>query len=84
MHHRRLREVDQGPQGAARLFDKTGESGRLEGSLQAYEDLGIRAFQGLAMMDRPIIDNFPFVADYVTPDEHARLRALPRPTRSVP
>jgi 5-methylthioadenosine/S-adenosylhomocysteine deaminase len=51
----------------------------IEGSLQAYEDLGIRAFQCFAMMDRPIIDNFPFVADYVTPDEHARLRALPRP-----
>jgi guanine deaminase len=51
----------------------------IEGSLQAYEDLGIRAFQGLAMMDRPIIDNFPFVAEFVSPDEHARLRALPRP-----
>jgi guanine deaminase len=51
----------------------------IEGTLAAYEDLGIRAFQGLAMMDRPIIDNFPFVADYVSAEEHARLRALPRP-----
>jgi 5-methylthioadenosine/S-adenosylhomocysteine deaminase len=51
----------------------------IEGTLAAYEDLGIRAFQGLAMMDRPIIDNFPFVADYLSAEEHARLRSLPRP-----
>lgn len=51
----------------------------IEGTLAAYEDLGIRAFQGLAMMDRPIIDNFPFVEEYVSAEEHARLRALPRP-----
>lgn len=51
----------------------------IEGTLAACEDLGIRAFQGLAMMDRPIIDNFPFVNEYLSPQEHARLRALPRP-----
>lgn len=51
----------------------------IEGTMAACEDLGIRAFQGLAMMDRPIIDNFPFVDEYLSPEEHARLRALPRP-----
>lgn len=33
--------VELTPQGAARLFDKTGESGRLEGSLQAFPLEGV-------------------------------------------
>lgn len=51
----------------------------IDAVLAAYEDLGVRAFVGFAMMDRPVIDNFPFVDELVEPALAARLRALPRP-----
>src|SRR2546422_6168070 len=47
--------------------------------LQAYEDVGVRALVGFAMMDRPLVDTFPF-ADTLPHDLCERLRALPRPT----
>src|SRR5262245_62545855 len=47
--------------------------------LQAYEDVGVRALVGFAMMDRPLVDTFPF-ADTLPRDLCERLRALPRPT----
>jgi guanine deaminase len=52
---------------------------RIDAALQAYEDAGIRALMGFAMMDRPIVDNFPFVEDLVPPALAAELRAAPRP-----
>lgn len=52
---------------------------RIEASLQAYEDIGIRSLTGFAMMDRPIVDNFPFVAEHFPPELAAELRAAPRP-----
>src|SRR5439155_1559379 len=45
----------------------------------AYEDVGVRALVGFAMMDRPLVDTFPF-ADTLPHDLCERLRALPRPT----
>jgi guanine deaminase len=52
----------------------------IDAAMQAYEDAGIRALVGFAMMDRPIIDNFPF-ADEAFPKALAdELRAAPRPT----
>ncbi|HMN80388.1 MAG TPA: amidohydrolase family protein [Burkholderiaceae bacterium] len=51
----------------------------IDGVLSAYDDLGIRAFLGFAMMDRPVIDNFPFVDELVDPALVARLRGVPRP-----
>lgn len=56
------------------------ESERIEAALQAYDDIGIRALVGFAMMDKPIIDNFPFVAELVPAELAAELRAAPRPT----
>ena len=53
---------------------------RIEAVLQAYEDIGVRALLGFAMMDKPIIDNFPFVADHVPAELAAELRNAPRPT----
>lgn len=52
----------------------------LAAAFQAYEDVGIRALVGFAMLDRPIVDNFPFVADILPPELLAQLRALPYPT----
>lgn len=52
----------------------------IDAALQAYDDIGVRALMGFAMMDKPIIDNFPFVADLVPPELAADLRNAPRPT----
>ena len=51
----------------------------IDAALQAYEDLGIRAFVGFAMMDRPIVDNFPFADALFPPELLAQMRGLPRP-----
>ncbi len=51
----------------------------IDAVLQAYEDLGVRACIGFAMMDRPVVDNFPFVEEVFPPDLLATLRGLPRP-----
>ena len=53
---------------------------RIDAALQAYDDIGVRALMGFAMMDKPIIDNFPFVSELVPPELAAELRAAPRPT----
>ena len=52
---------------------------QIDAVLQAYEDVGVRALVGFAMMDRPLVDNFPLV-DTLPADLVARMRALPRPT----
>ncbi len=48
--------------------------------LQAYDDAGVRALVGFAMMDTPIVDNFPFADELVPADLLAELRAAPRPS----
>lgn len=52
---------------------------QIDAVLQAYDDVGVRALLGFAMMDRPLVDNFPFV-ETLPSDLVARMRALPRPT----
>ena len=52
----------------------------VDAALQAYDDAGIRALVGFAMMDRPIIDNFPFADEAFPKDLAAELRAAPRPS----
>lgn len=51
----------------------------IDACLQAYEDSGIRALVGFALMDKPIIDNFPFVNSLVPAELAAELRNAPRP-----
>jgi guanine deaminase len=51
---------------------------QVDAVLQAYDDVGVRALVGFAMMDRPLVDNFPF-GDTLPADLVARMRALPRP-----
>jgi len=55
------------------------DRGQIDAVLQAYDDVGVRALLGFAMMDRPLVDNFPFV-DTLPGELVARMRALPRPT----
>ncbi len=52
----------------------------LDAVFQAYEDAGVRALVGFAMMDRAVIDNFPWVDECADPALLGRLRALPRPS----
>ncbi len=47
--------------------------------LQAYDDSGVRALLGFAMMDKPMVDNFPFVDELLPAPLLASLRAAPRP-----
>jgi guanine deaminase len=51
----------------------------IDAALQAYEDVGVRAFVGFSMMDRAMVDNFPFV-DVIPKDLVDRWRAMPRPS----
>jgi guanine deaminase len=48
--------------------------------LQAYEDSGVRALVGFAMMDKSMVDNFPFVDELIPAALAASLRAAPRPS----
>lgn len=52
----------------------------IDAALQAYDDIGIRALLGFAMMDQPIINSFPFVEALVPPALAQELRSAPRPT----
>lgn len=47
--------------------------------LQAYDDSGVRALLGFAMMDKAMVDNFPFVDDLLPAALAADLRAAARP-----
>ena len=51
---------------------------QIDAVLAAYDDVGVRALLGFAMMDRPLVDNFPFV-DTLPAELVARMRGLPRP-----
>lgn len=51
-----------------------------EAALQAYEDSGTRAMVGFSMIDRPVVDSYPFAEDCFPPALLAELRGLPRPT----
>jgi 5-methylthioadenosine/S-adenosylhomocysteine deaminase len=52
----------------------------LAAMIQAYEDVGIRALLGFSMMDRALVDNYPFVEEIFPPDLLAQMRAIPRPS----
>jgi 5-methylthioadenosine/S-adenosylhomocysteine deaminase len=71
--------------GCTTLVDDTALGGaidreRIDAALQAYRDVGMRALVGFAMMDKPIIDNFPFANEHFPPELAAELRAAPRPS----
>jgi guanine deaminase len=48
----------------------------LDAVFQAYEDIGIRALVGFAMMDRPIVDNFPFAEEAFGKQMVAKMQTL--------
>jgi guanine deaminase len=51
----------------------------VDAALQAYEDVGIRALVGFAMMDRPMADSFPFAEAVIPRPLLEQMRAMPRP-----
>ena len=53
---------------------------RLDAVLDAYEQSGMRALVGFSMMDKPVIDSFPFVDEAVPAELLAELRAAERPS----
>lgn len=53
--------------------------GHVEAALQAYEDSGARVYLGFSMIDKPVVDSWPFVEECFAPGLLAELRALPRP-----
>jgi guanine deaminase len=58
---------------------QTFDGGHVDAALQAYEDAGIRAYLGFSMIDKAVLDSWPFVDDCFGEDLRAGLRALPRP-----
>jgi 5-methylthioadenosine/S-adenosylhomocysteine deaminase len=70
--------------GATTIVDDSAVGGAIvrdnvDATLQAYDDVGVRALLGFSMMDRPIVDNFPFV-DLLSKDLVASMRKMPRPS----
>jgi 5-methylthioadenosine/S-adenosylhomocysteine deaminase len=57
--------------------------GHVEAALQAYDDIGLRAYLGFSMIDKPVVDSWPFVDECFAADILARLRELPRPSGEV-
>ena len=55
------------------------DRGHVDAALQAYEDAGIRTYLGFSMIDKPVLDSWPFVDECFGEDLRASLRALPRP-----
>ena len=55
------------------------DRGHAEAALQAYEDSGVRAMLGFSMIDKAIVDSWPFVDECFPADVLEKLRSLARP-----
>ena len=55
------------------------DRGHAEAALQAYEDSGVRAMLGFSMIDKAIVDSWPFVEECFPADVLEKLRSLARP-----
>ena len=49
----------------------------VEAVFQAYEDIGIRAYVGITLFDKPFIHAVPFVEEEVAADMVRELKAMP-------
>ncbi|MDQ8728247.1 amidohydrolase family protein [Bradyrhizobium sp. LHD-71] len=58
---------------------QTFDRSHVEAALQAYEDSGLRVYLGFSMIDKPVVDSWPFVEESFAPDTLQWLRGLPRP-----
>ncbi|MEN9773716.1 MAG: hypothetical protein RL322_786 [Pseudomonadota bacterium] len=53
--------------------------GQIDAAFQAWEDSGLRALVGFSMIDKAVVDSYPFVDECFDSELLAGLRALPRP-----
>ena len=51
----------------------------VDAAFKAYDDIGIRALVGFAMMNKPIVENFPYAEEGFGPELMAKLRKLTPP-----
>jgi 5-methylthioadenosine/S-adenosylhomocysteine deaminase len=51
----------------------------VDAALQAYQDAGVRAYVGFSMIDKPVVNSWPFVEERFAADVLRTLRSLPRP-----
>jgi len=55
----------------------------VEAAFRAYRDIGIRAYVGITLFDRPFFRGMPFVDEMFPPDLLIELDALPKPDGRV-
>ncbi len=48
----------------------------VEAALQAYEDIGIRAYLGMTLFDKPFFQSVPFVQEHFAPETLAELASV--------
>ncbi|WP_341911044.1 amidohydrolase family protein [Ferrovibrio terrae] len=70
--------------GATTIIDdlslgQTFDRGHVDAALQAYKDAGIRTYVGFSMIDKAVVDSWPFVEESFAPETLQWLRSLPRP-----
>lgn len=53
--------------------------GQIDAAFQAWEDSGLRALVGFSMIDKAVVDSYPFVEECFDAELLAGLRGLPRP-----
>ena len=58
---------------------QTFKRSHVDAALQAYKDSGLRAYVGFSMIDKPVVDSWPFVEECFDAETLRSLRALPRP-----
>lgn len=51
----------------------------VDAALDAYEDSGLRAYVGFSMIDKPVVESWPFIGECFDAQTLEALRALPRP-----
>ncbi|HKU99567.1 MAG TPA: amidohydrolase family protein [Vineibacter sp.] len=70
--------------GATTIIDdlslgQTFDRSHVDAAFQAYKDAGIRTYVGFSMIDKAVVDSWPFVEESFSPETLAWLRSLPRP-----
>jgi 5-methylthioadenosine/S-adenosylhomocysteine deaminase len=76
--------IDSLRTGATTIVDDLGlgqtlNRGHVDAALGAYEASGLRAYLGFSMIDKPVVDSWPFVEECFSAETLAWLRDLPRP-----
>jgi 5-methylthioadenosine/S-adenosylhomocysteine deaminase len=76
--------IDSLRTGATTIVDDLGlgqtlNRAHVDAALGAYEASGLRAYLGFSMIDKPVVDSWPFVEECFSAETLSWLRDLPRP-----